>query len=111
MKGDDVNASHCKHEWASAGPGKHEWAMCLNCGDEIVWTGLLLEIREAHAVEREWGIYVLTGPSANTWCQHTEGLRIEVDERTARTIALLFTERFEHRFKYEAKRLESAVTG
>ena len=39
----------CRHEWASAGPGKHEWAACLACGDEMTWAGLLVEIREAHA--------------------------------------------------------------
>jgi hypothetical protein len=55
--------------------------------------------------EQKWGIYVVTGPSADTWCQHVQGQRIETDERTAKTIALLFTERFQHVFKYEARLL------
>lgn len=42
---------YCKHDWSSAGPGKHEWAVCLHCGDEMTWTGLLVEIRESHEVE------------------------------------------------------------
>ena len=84
--------------------------------DEV---GVLLE-SEALACERgnrlagqvqdltAWGVYVVTGPSADEWCEHTLSAgdnRIRVDERTARTIALLFTERFQHMFKYEARRL------
>jgi hypothetical protein len=66
-----------------------------------------LENRDARVREEaaSWGVWVVDGPSADTWCQHTDGLRIEVDERTAKTIELLFTERFEYRFKYEARSL------
>jgi len=57
-----------------------------------------------------WGVYVVTGPTAGTWCQHVDNQRIEVDERTARTIAILFSERFQHRYKYEERALPSPVT-
>lgn len=69
---------------------------------------ICIELHHVHlerSASRAWGVYVVTGPSADTWCQHTVGKRIEVDERTARTIALLFTERFHHQYTYEARRL------
>jgi hypothetical protein len=52
---------------------------------------------------RAWGVYVVTGPSAGTWCCHVTGMRIATDERTAKTVALMFTERFDHQFQYEAR--------
>jgi hypothetical protein len=55
--------------------------------------------------EHQWGVYILTGPRAGEWCSHVKGPRIEVDKRTAKTIALLFAERFHRKFKYEARRL------
>ena len=45
------------------------------------------------------------GPTAGTWCQHTLGVRIETDERTARTIAILFADRVRGDAEYEARRL------
>jgi hypothetical protein len=75
-------------------------------GQEERLAALLAHTRgEALRDARAWGVYVVTGPSADTWCQHTEGHRIEVDKRTARTIALLFQERFHHDFVYEARPL------
>lgn len=55
-----------------------------------------------------WGVYCLDGLAQDTWCQHTEGHRIETDERTARTIALLFHDRsmlYPPSAHYEARRL------
>jgi hypothetical protein len=46
-------AQACKHDWNSAGPDEHEWAECMECGDKILWIGLLQEIREAFAAERQ----------------------------------------------------------
>ena len=69
--------------------------------DEATARRVWAELQET----REWGIYIVTGPCAGDWCHHTIGKRIETDDRTARTIALLFTERFEHQHKYEARRL------
>jgi hypothetical protein len=57
-----------------------------------------------------WGIYVVTGPDAKRWCTSEDGQRIEASEKLARTIALLFTERFEHRFQYEAREFSKVHT-
>jgi hypothetical protein len=41
----------CKHDWICTGPD--EYAQCSKCHDEIPWTGLLQEAREAIEVLRE----------------------------------------------------------
>ena len=53
---------------------------------------------------RDWGVIVTRGPTAGTWCQHTSGVRIETDERTARTIAILFADRARGDAEYEARK-------
>jgi hypothetical protein len=75
---------------------------------------------KVHAVEtarasprsEKWGVYCLDGPAAGTWCQHTEGHRIETDERTARSIMFLFRNRSAFTFPggclYEVRRLPTA---
>lgn len=58
----------------------------------------------ARRMDCEWGVFIVDGPAADTWCQHTEGHRIETNERTAKTIAILFRERASD-VRYEARRL------
>jgi hypothetical protein len=58
----------------------------------------------------KWGVWVLTGPNARQWCTHEDGVRIETDVRTARTIASLFKQAFLG-CQYKVKRVPPGKVG
>ena len=91
------NQEKCEAHWKS---------MPVRTQCDLLMEWITLRCGATH--DSRWGVYCLDGPAKDTWCQHTEGHRIETDERTARTVAILFSDRSAldgQRCHYEAREL------